>query len=156
MNIQIIAVGKKMPSWAENANEEYFKRIQHECNINIIKIPTPTRTKTSNIEKIKKIESSKILKEVKSGMIISLDERGKLLSTNELAKKIKQWNENQVKNINLIIGGPDGLDKEIIDKSNEVWSLSKLTFPHALARVVLMEQLYRAYSIINNHPYHRE
>lgn len=154
MEIQIISVGKRMPKWINDAFDEYLIRIKKEIKINLTEIPTQIRAKTSDINKIKELEANKILKEIKPGLIISLDEQGKSFSTLDLAKKLNSW-KMEYQNVNLIIGGPDGIAKEILDKSHEVLSLSQLTFPHALVRIILIEQLYRAQSIINKHPYHR-
>ncbi len=156
MEIKIISIGKKAPKWVEAAFSEYYTRLQHELNITYTQISTPTRTKTTNISKIKNLESEKILKEIKQpGVIISLDENGKTLNTHNIAKKLNEWHFNSDA-IYFIIGGPDGLAQNILNQSNEIWSLSKLTFPHHMALIILIEQLYRAHSINIKHPYHRD
>ena len=142
MKINLIAVGDKMPSWVKTAYEEYSKRLPKESNFNLIEISP-------------KKPDSEILKKIPpKSYIIALDEDGENWNTVELSRHIKQW-QLSGKDIVLLIGGADGLPKDILDKADKQWSLSRLTFPHMLVRVIVAEQLYRAYSILSGHPYHR-
>ncbi len=119
-------------------------------------IPTAKRAKSLTITKIAEIEGQNLLEAVpKNNLVIALDEHGKEWTTHELAKKISTWHLEQ-QDISLLIGGPDGLAKDLLKTVPIIWSLSKLTLPHQLVRVVVAEQIYRAWSIINNHPYHRD
>ena len=156
MQIDLIAVGKKMPSWIESGFKEYAKRLPKNINFKLIEINPAIRSKNNNAENYKQKEQENILNTlVDNSLIIALDEKGKAISSTKLANKLQTWNdENQ--HVSLIIGGADGLSKEIKNKANELWSLSEMTLPHGLVRVMIAEQIYRAWSITQNHPYHRE
>jgi len=121
----------------------------------LIEIPSIKRTKSSNIEQTIKTETNKLMASVpKNNLTIALDEHGKEWTTLELASKLNNWHDEQ-QEISLLIGGPDGLSKDCLQTANAVWGLSRLTLPHQLVRIFVAEQIYRAWSIINNHPYHR-
>jgi 23S rRNA (pseudouridine1915-N3)-methyltransferase len=123
--------------------------------LNLIEIPAIRRTKSSTIEQVIKTEGRALLAAVpKNDLMIVLDEHGKEWSTLELTKKINIWQQEQ-QNISFLIGGPDGLAQDCLHHAHTVWSLSKLTLPHQLVRIFIAEQTYRAWSIINKHPYHR-
>lgn len=135
--------------------DEYVKRLPKDYQPNLIEIPTIKRTKSSNIKQIMQIESQKLMANIPpQSLAIALDENGELWDTHALANKLLSW-RNEFKNICLLIGGPDGWDKSCLKTIKPVWSLSKLTLPHQLVRVIVAEQIYRAWSIINKHPYHR-
>jgi 23S rRNA (pseudouridine1915-N3)-methyltransferase len=156
MRINLIAVGKRMPAWVEDSFKEYSKRLPKELFLHLIEIAPAQRTKATPIEKAIKEEVKRIKTAIpKNNLIIVLDETGKQFSSKTLSKKIEDWIQ-QAQDISLIIGGADGLGETFKNSANEVWSLSKMTLPHALVRVIVVEQLYRAYSILSNHPYHRE
>lgn len=155
MKINLIAIGKNMPEWVNNGFSEYAKRLPKDFQLNLIELPLIKRTKNINVAKIMEQEAELILQHVKSSdFTIALDEHGKQFDTKSLALQLQKWRENY-QAINLIIGGPDGLAKEIFEKANFKWSLSNLTLPHPLVRIVVAEQIYRAWSILQNHPYHR-
>ena len=155
MKIDLIALGKGAPSWVNSGFQDYAKRLSGPIKLNLIEIPTPKRSKTTSIEKLK-IEEAKLILEFipEKQFTIALDERGILWNTEDLSKHLKQWEENY-QNISMIIGGPDGLEKSIRDRANLIWSLSPLTLPHALVRILVAEQIYRAHSLSIGHPYHR-
>jgi 23S rRNA (pseudouridine1915-N3)-methyltransferase len=156
IKINIISVGKKVPAWIQSGYQEYLKRLPHELNLKLVEIPPTRRGKNISIEKIVKQEAVVILKDIPEHYhIVVLDERGKSQTTVNFSKKIKQW-MNTGQDTCFIIGGPDGLDRSVLDAANENWSLSDYTLPHALVRVLLIEQIYRAWCILKNHPYHRE
>jgi 23S rRNA (pseudouridine1915-N3)-methyltransferase len=156
MRINLIAVGKRMPAWVEDSIKEYSKRLPKELTLNLIEIAPAQRTKTTPVDKTIKEEVERIQTAIpKNNLIIALDEKGKQFSSRTLSKKIDDWIQ-QAQDISLIIGGAEGLGETFKKSSNEVWSLSKMTLPHALVRVIVAEQIYRAWSIISNHPYHRE
>ena len=156
MQIDLIAVGKRMPDWIESGFKEYSKRLPRQINFNLIEITPAVRSKNNNAENYKLKEEEKILGILsKDSMIIALDEHGRLINSQSLAGQLQNWMEDQL-HISFIIGGADGLSKNILKKAHHTWSLSKMTLPHGLVRVMLVEQIYRAWTIINNHPYHRE
>lgn len=155
MHIRIIAVGTKMPSWVEDGYQEYAKRFPPSCTLELVEIPAEKRTKNSDIARITQREGEKILSAIKPGnRIIALDVQGKAWSTEQLAKNLEAWHQ-EGRNVDLLIGGPDGLAAACLQKSEIKWSLSPLTLPHPLVRIVLAEQLYRALTIMQGHPYHR-
>lgn len=156
MQINIIAIGKNMPDWVNQAVAEYSKRMPKDFAVSMTELPLIKRSKTTNIEQIKSKESESLLAAVPAGSFkIALDEHGKLWDTKEVAQKLQVWRETY-SSINLLIGGPDGLSKECLSEADLKWSLSPLTLPHPLVRVILAEQLYRAWSVLVGHPYHRE
>ena len=152
MEISIITICNKKDNNAQDLLTKYISQIENFYKINIINISFQTKKIQKNLyEK----EYRKALSIIKPGSIlISLDERGNNYSSINFSKKMKFWIE-EYSNIYFIIGGPDGLSDEVKDKSGSILSLSKLTFPHQLAKVILIEQVYRSISIMNNHPYHR-
>ncbi|MBX9587461.1 MAG: 23S rRNA (pseudouridine(1915)-N(3))-methyltransferase RlmH [Gammaproteobacteria bacterium] len=155
MAIKLLAVGRNMPNWVNEAFQDYVKRLPTEYAIDILEIRPEVRGKNENIAKIIEREGEKILKAVPDQhVIIALDERGTSWNTQQLATQLKRWREEQMK-ICLIIGGPDGLSDACRQRAQQIWSLSPLTLPHPLVRVIIAEQIYRAWSILTNHPYHR-
>ncbi|MFM8233108.1 MAG: 23S rRNA (pseudouridine(1915)-N(3))-methyltransferase RlmH [Candidatus Methylopumilus sp.] len=153
MKIKIISIGNKMPAWINEAYDSYISRFNRDFTLQLIEIKP--EKKFNSIEQKKLSETEKILSHVDKEFLIVLDEKGLQFSSQELAQKLKHWSEH-FKHITFIIGGADGVHKDILHKANFIWSLSKLTFPHAFVRVLIAEQLYRAQSILENHPYHRE
>jgi 23S rRNA (pseudouridine1915-N3)-methyltransferase len=152
MYIRILAIGNKMPDWVNEGFNEYAKRTPF---LELVEIPAEKRTKNSDIQKIIQKESEKLFSAIKSShRVIALDVKGRSLSTEQLATELKNW-QHDGRNIDLLIGGPDGLSADILKKVEIRWSLSALTLPHPLVRILLAEQLYRAMSILQNHPYHR-
>ncbi len=142
--MKLISIGHKMPSWIAEGFYDYQKRLAKPWNLELIELPSRT----------KKEEGRLILEKIApQDFCIALDVKGKSLATEELAKKLESWVE--AKEICFIIGGADGLDESVLARANYTWSLSALTFPHQLVKVMLAEQLYRAVSILNGHPYHR-
>ena len=155
MLVRILAIGHKMPSWVTEGYQEYAKRFPPSCQIELVEIAAEKRTKQSNIPKIMELEGQKLLSTIKPGnRVIALDVKGQSWSTEQLADHLKSWHLDG-RNTDLLIGGPDGLSKECLQKAELKWSLSALTLPHPLVRIVLAEQFYRALSIMQNHPYHR-
>ena len=155
MKIIVVAVGKSMPDWAQTAWDDYAKRFPFELKVEIKTVKTePSSSKT--LETIYAADRERIEACIPKGTrIVALDERGSNLTTIALAGKLKNW-QLEASDVALVIGGPDGLDPEFKKAAHERIRLSDLTLPHAFARVLLIEQLYRAWSINANHPYHRE
>ena len=155
MLIRILAIGNKMPDWVNEGYQEYAKRFPPSCTLELCEIPAEKRTKQSDIHRLTEREGEKILTAIKPGnRVIALDVKGQSWSTEHLAKQLDAWHSDG-RNIDLLIGGPDGLAESCLKKAEIRWSLSPLTLPHPLVRIVLAEQLYRALSILQNHPYHR-
>lgn len=154
MDIRIISVGHQMPTWLASGFDEYQKRLpKHQIKLTLCEIP-PSQKKTPN--EIKKEEAKKILKMLgqKSQPWVILDCKGKNLSSELLANKLATYQDNNVP-LDIIIGGAFGLDDDIKINAKESWSFGAITLPHMLVRVILAEQLYRAWAINNNHPYHK-
>ena len=155
MKLRILSVGHKMPDWVVTACTEYIKRMPRELSIEIIEIKPDKRTDGKNSASVQESEAKRILEASGKDYVVACDERGKVLSTLALAERLKYW-QNLGKNVSIIVGGADGLDESLKNQANEMISLSALTLPHAFVRVLLCEQLYRAHSVNQNHPYHRE
>ncbi len=144
-----------MPSWVDTACAEYTKRMPREASVEIIDIKPEKRAASNSTENIQLIEAKRILDAIGKDYCIALDERGQEVTTLQLADKFKDW-QFSGRDVALIIGGADGLHASVKQKADWLWGLSKLTLPHAMVRVLLAEQLYRAHTVISNHPYHRE
>ena len=144
-----------MPGWVETACAEYIKRMPREASVEIIEIKPEKRAAGNSTDNIQQIEAKKLLDAAGRDLMIALDERGTELTTLQLAEKFKSW-QFSGRDIALIVGGADGLHTSVKQQAEWLWGLSKLTLPHGMVRVLLCEQLYRAYSVTQNHPYHRE
>ena len=155
MHIDFICIGQKMPSWVKMAFNDYSKRLPQSYHFKLIEIPLRKRTKSTDITRLQQQESEQMLAAIKQGSyIIALDERGKIWNSYQLADQLTSWMSNYNR-ISLLVGGPEGLSTACLQQAQQHWSLSSLTFPHQVVRVIVAEQLYRAWSILNNHPYHR-
>lgn len=144
-----------MPNWVAIAVDDFIKRFPPELKINLIQIPLIKRGKNPDIKRIMRDEGVKILSAIPPNNIqIALDVTGKKITTETFSQLLKKWTE-QAQHITFVIGGPDGLSPEVLAEASMKLSLSDLTFPHTLAKVMLVEQLYRAWTILKNHPYHR-
>lgn len=156
MKLWILAVGNKMPSWVDEAFGEYAKRMPREARIELLEIKPEKRAGGKTVEQMQEAEMTRILAVLPAGASqIMLDERGGEMSTLELADGMKSWLREGC-DVAFIIGGADGLHPALRQRAGRLWSLSRLTMPHGLVRVLLAEQLYRAMTVIQNHPYHRE
>jgi 23S rRNA (pseudouridine1915-N3)-methyltransferase len=155
MPIKILAVGTKMPSWVNEGYDEYAKRLPRDYALNLIEIPAQKRGAGSDTSSILKKEAQAIMAHIEpSSLVVALDVKGQNWSTEQLAQKLQSWHD-QSETIIFLIGGPEGLPESCLERANLRWSLSNLTYPHPLVRVILSEQVYRAWTIIQNHPYHR-
>lgn len=155
MRLKIIAIGTKMPDWVEAGCNEYLKRLPSELNIEIVELSLGQRGKGADIKRAITREGKAMLKAIGvQDHVIALDVLGKSWSTEQLAGKLQEW-QLSGDNFSLLIGGPDGLAPECLKRANSKWSLSALTLPHPLVRILLVEQLYRAGTINSGHPYHR-
>ena len=144
-----------MPTWVEDASQDFIKRMPAEIKINTILLPLIKRGKNPDIPRIVRDESRKLLAAIpKDSMLVVLDVLGKSVTTMKMSSLLESWLQHG-QDISIVIGGPDGVSEELLSKAAAKISLSALTFPHTLVRVILLEQIYRAWSILNNHPYHR-
>ena len=155
MRLLIVAVGQRVPDWAQTAWDDYAKRFPHDLKLELRAVKTEPRA-SKTVAALYAAERSRIEGALPKGCrIVALDERGSALTTQALAGKLQQW-QLEGDDVALVIGGPDGLDPAFKQAAHERIRLSDLTLPHAMVRVLLVEQLYRAWSINANHPYHRE
>lgn len=156
MKLLIVSVGHKMPDWITQGFNEYAKRMPREAKVDLLEIKPEPRTSGKTIEHIMQAEAQRILHALPAScMCIALDERGTAPTTRQLAAQMQDW-MRAGQDVAFIIGGADGLHGTIKQKAQQLMALSALTLPHAFVRVLLAEQLYRAYSLMHNHPYHRE
>lgn len=158
MRIRIIAVGTKMPDWVEQGYAEYAKRMPRDVTVEMLELPLAQRGKNTDITTAMAKEGEIMLAAIEKGgkgeQVIALDVKGKPWSTEQLAENLASWKMSGF-NYCLLIGGPDGLAPECLALASVKWSLSPLTLPHPLVRILVIEQLYRACSILQNHPYHK-
>lgn len=155
MKLRLLAVGHKMPAWVEQGIAEYSKRLPSDCGLEIVEIAPGHRAKNSSKEKAMQQEAEAIKKAIRpQDHVIALDVKGKPWSTEQLASHLGDW-RMQGGDVALLIGGPDGLTADVLALAKQRWSLSALTLPHPLVRVLLAEQLYRAWTVLQGHPYHK-
>jgi 23S rRNA (pseudouridine1915-N3)-methyltransferase len=144
-----------MPAWVDAGYGEYAKRLPPECGLQLLEIEPGHRGKGGSPEVARRVECERILAAIPKGArVIALDVRGRTRTTEQLAEELAGWMSGS-RDVALLVGGPDGLAEPCLARSDARWSLSPLTFPHPLVRVILAEQLYRAWSILRGHPYHR-
>ncbi len=155
MKIHLIAIGDKMPRWVQDGYAEYAGRMPPECRLQLVEISARHRSKKADIARITRDEGRTMLDAIPRGSrVIALEVKGRAWNTEELARKLDHWMASG-QDVSLLVGGPEGLSAECRERADQQWSLSPLTLPHPLVRVVVAEQLYRAWSILRNHPYHR-
>ena len=155
MNIYLISIGNKMPRWVQDGYQEYAKRLPGECALKLVEIQPGHRGKSADIKRAISDEGDRMLKALpKNALVVALDVQGKAWSTEQLAEQLEAW-MGDGRDIALLVGGPEGLDPRCLNQADLRWSLSALTMPHPLVRVVVSEQIYRAWSLVRNHPYHR-
>lgn len=156
MKIYLIAVGNKMPEFVNMGFKEYSKRFPKDVSLELIEIPAGKRGKNADIERITNHEGELMIQAIPKGaMVITMDIPGKMYNTQELASELANWKMSG-RDVALLVGGPEGLADSCKNLAEKSWSLSPLTMPHPIVRIVIAESLYRAWSIKENHPYHRE
>ena len=156
LRLSLVTASNRQPAWVDEGADDYAKRLRGRCTLEIKAVPLARRTATAPAERAIQDEGRRMLAAVPPGAhSVALLETGKPWSTKELARKLEGWMQLGAP-VALLVGGPDGLSPECISRANERWSLSNLTLPHGLVRVVVAEALYRAWSLLENHPYHRE
>jgi 23S rRNA (pseudouridine1915-N3)-methyltransferase len=155
MQINLIAVGTRMPDWVNDGYNEYARRMPRECALALTEIAPGRRSKAQPVERAVQEEGRRMLAAIGArGRVIALDVRGQGWSTEQLGEQMRDWLLDG-RDIDLLVGGPDGLAADCLARAVQRWSLSPLTLPHPLVRVLLAEQLYRAWTLLNGHPYHR-
>lgn len=156
MKIQLIAVGQKMPAWVEQGFNEYQKRFVRDFSLELVEIPAGKRGKNADVKRILEKEGEQMLAAVGKGhRIVTLEVTGKAWTSPQLAQQMQNW-QLDGRDVSLLVGGPEGLAPACIAASEQKWSLSALTLPHPMVRIIIAESLYRGWSITQNHPYHRE
>ena len=156
MRITVAAVGQRMPEWVRSGCEEYLKRMPRDLPVQVLEVKPAARSEGKPIERVLEDERDRLLERIPEGaQVVPLDERGSLWTTRELAAQVDA-SRLEARELVFLIGGADGLHASFKSPGRVLFSLSRLTLPHALARVVLCEQLYRAASLLNHHPYHRD
>jgi 23S rRNA (pseudouridine1915-N3)-methyltransferase len=155
MKIHLLAVGQRMPGWVVDGFNEYARRLPAECSLQLHEVHAGKRGKSAAIKRILDEEGRALLARVPGdALVVALDIGGRAWSTEQLSQKLAQWLRSG-QDVALLVGGPEGLSEECKRTAQQHWSLSSLTLPHPLVRVVVAEALYRAWSLLNNHPYHR-
>jgi 23S rRNA (pseudouridine1915-N3)-methyltransferase len=156
MRLCVVAIGQRMPAWVISGWDEYARRFPRGFSLQLQEVSAIRRGPNADIDAIRRRESESLLAAAPpSSLRVALDEKGKQWTTLELSVEMKSWMQDGC-DIAFLVGGPDGLSQDCLQEVEHRWSLGKLTLPHALVRVVLAEQLYRAWAITQNHPYHRE
>jgi len=155
MRIKLLALGTRMPQWVKQAYQEYAQRMPAVCQLELVELTAKKRGKNADTSRILRDEAVLLKAAVPKGALtISLDRQGKPIDTLTLAREMQSWIDNS-QDVALMIGGPEGIDPALLKQSHSKWSLSALTFAHPVVRIMLAEQLYRAWSINANLPYHR-
>ena len=155
MQLTVAAVGQRMPTWVQTGWKEYARRFPRGMPLVLKEIALAKRSKNADINSLRLAEGDALLASVTDGhRLIALDERGKQWSTMELAQQMETWMREE-RGVCFLVGGPDGLASSCRERARDLWALGRLTLPHPLVRTILAEQLYRAWTITQNHPYHR-
>lgn len=155
MEISLLAVGTRMPAWISAGFEAYRKRLPAQLTLELHEVPAGQRKARADAAAARRIEAEQLLRRAEpADLVLALDEQGQQWSTSELADAMRRW-QLETPRVALLVGGPDGLDERCRRRADRLWALSKLTLPHALVRVLVAEQIYRAWTILQGHPYHR-
>ncbi|HHH35237.1 MAG TPA: 23S rRNA (pseudouridine(1915)-N(3))-methyltransferase RlmH [Gammaproteobacteria bacterium] len=156
MRIELVAVGRRPPAWVAAGYQEYARRLPRDCALFLREIPAARRERGADVAALVRREGERMLERIPPrARVIALDERGQAWTTRQLASRLQDWRLGG-QDIALLVGGPDGLAPACMDRAEASWSLSPLTLPHFLVRVLVAEQIYRAWSLNAGHPYHRE
>lgn len=156
MRIHLLAIGQRLPGWVVDGYQSYAKRLPRECSLTLHELPAARRNKSSKVDALRRSEASTIVQAIPKGAwVVALDEGGQSWTTVKLGKQLDRWMQNG-RDVALLVGGPDGLDPELRRRADQCWSLSPLTLPHGMVRVFVAEQIYRAWTLLVGHPYHRE
>ena len=155
MQVNLVAVGTRMPDWVTRGFNEYARRMPQECSLKLIEINPGQRGRSTPVARAVADEGQRMDKVIPKGHhVIALDVQGSRWSTEQLSEQLREWLSGG-RHLSLMVGGPDGLSETCLQRAEQCWSLSPLTLPHPLVRIIVAEQLYRAWSILAGHPYHR-
>lgn len=155
MKIRLLTITHKSPAWIQQGYEDYAKRLPPSCALELVEIPAEKRTANADLKRITEREGEKMLAAIKpQHHVIALDKGGKSWTSEQLSSQLSGWLQSG-QNIDLLVGGPEGISPACLARARETWSLSALTFPHLIVRLIVAEQVYRAWSILQNSPYHR-
>ncbi len=156
MRLHLLCVGSRQPAWINQGFETYARRMPRECSLHLVEIAARHRGKTADLRRALDKESERLMRAIPEGaLVVALDAAGESWSTQQLADQLDDWRQGY-QNVALLVGGAEGLAPACLERAHRRWSLSALTLPHGLARVIAAEQLYRAWTILSGHPYHRE
>ncbi|MGB0714201.1 MAG: 23S rRNA (pseudouridine(1915)-N(3))-methyltransferase RlmH [Gammaproteobacteria bacterium] len=156
MRIHLLSVAQRVPAWVDEGYATYAGRMPHECRLELKELSPAKRARNADARRVREAEGQALIAAIPKGaLVVALDEHGGTWSTRDLARRMDDWLAGG-RDVALMIGGADGLSEECRKRADGVWSLSRMTFPHALVRVLVAEQLYRAWTVLNKHPYHRE
>ncbi|MFT5174619.1 MAG: 23S rRNA (pseudouridine1915-N3)-methyltransferase [Gammaproteobacteria bacterium] len=156
MRIQLIAAGTRRPAWEREGFDTYVRRMPQACAVSLVEIQVQKRGANADIARLRAREGEQMLAKIaKNAAVIALDEKGQSFTTRQLSEQLRVWLASG-NDLALLIGGPDGLAPSCLKEARMSWSLSPLTLPHGLARVLVAEQLYRAWTVTTGHPYHRD
>lgn len=155
MHVRVVAVGERMPGWVAEGWAMYAGRLPRELALSLVEVPAGRRAKGADVARLVAEEGRRLMAAVPAGArVVALDRSGTAWSTDDLAGHLAAW-LGDGRDVCLLVGGPDGLPPACVEHADDRWSLSRLTFPHAVVRVIVAEQIYRAWSMLQNHPYHR-
>jgi 23S rRNA (pseudouridine1915-N3)-methyltransferase len=155
LRLSLITASNRQPEWVDTGADDYAQRLRGRCTLELKTIPLARRTASTPVERAVEDEGQRLLAQLPAGAhVVALLETGKPWSTKDLAAKLDSWMQRGAP-VAFLVGGPDGLSPACVERANERWSLSNLTLPHGLVRVIASEALYRAWSLLENHPYHR-
>jgi len=155
MRLHLLAIGQRMPDWVAAGFAEYAARMPRELSLVLRALPNPARSRAMDPATLRRVEGQALLAAVPAqALVVALDERGRVVDTQGVADRLAGWQQSG-RDVALIVGGASGLDDAVRERAEWIWSLSPLTFPHMLVRVLVAEQIYRAWSLLNHHPYHR-
>lgn len=155
MRLRLIAAGTRLPGWIGEGFRAYAARLPRECRLDLVEIPLGRRTKSADPARAVREEGRRMLAAAEGAARVCLDVRGRAVDTPALARRLQGWMADG-RDVAMLVGGPDGLDPACLEGADWRWSLSPLTLPHGLVRILVAEQVYRAWSILAGHPYHRE
>jgi len=155
VRLRLVVVGTRVPAWVSEGFESYRRRLSRECQLELIQVPAVHRGRNADTGRALQEEAERLLRAARGARPVALDEHGEQIDTRQLAAWLRAWMA-EGRDVALLVGGADGLAPACLAAAERCWSLSRLTLPHALVRVVVAEQCYRAWSLIAGHPYHRD
>lgn len=155
VRLRLVAVGTRLPSWVAEGFEDYRRRLTRECRLELIEVRAASRGRGADTVRAREQEGERLLRAARGARVVALDEHGEEPDTQELAQWMRAWMAAG-QDVALLVGGADGLARDCLRQADRVWALSRLTLPHALVRVLVAEQCYRAWSLNCGHPYHRD